>query len=473
MLTNIKIGILGAGVEGAALAMYFSGKGFEDICVYDEKANVEFIMPPDVKVVFGEGAFENIYDREILFRSPGIHVNRLFEAKKRGIKISSTIQYFFENSPCKIIGVTGTKGKGTTSTLIYEIFKEAGFDVYLGGNIGEPPINFLDKLNENSIAVLELSSFQLQDLTISPHCAVVLMTTVEHLDYHKDRQEYWEAKKQILHQQRAGDFCVINGDYEYAGDFSKYGLGDKFMISRREKVEKGAYIDNGKIFFRDEGAASGRGKDLMVLEVKDIGLLGSHNQENVLAAVSVSLKFGIDLGVIKKVVRGFTGLPNRLEFVREIDGVKYYNDSFSTTPETSVAGAFAFEDPVLLIAGGSEKFSSFEEWALALQSNEKVKIVFLMGKTADRMEQELRSAEKQLAAKAAEGTFSKKDIEAGIGAFPVEFYRCADLNEALHMAKERAIPGDNVVMSPGAASFGMFKNYKERGQAFRDIVASL
>jgi UDP-N-acetylmuramoylalanine--D-glutamate ligase len=467
MLTKTKIGILGAGVEGAALALYFSGKGFEDICVYDEKTALEYMLPPDVRVILGEKAFNEIFDREIIFRSPGIHINRLFEAKKRGIKLSSTIQYFFENCPCKIIGVTGTKGKGTTSTLIFEILKEAGFDVYLGGNIGEPPINFLDKLNENSMVILELSSFQLHDLTASPHSAVVLMTTSEHLDYHKDRQEYWEAKKKILQQQGKGDFSVLNADYEYTDEFINYGQGEKYLVSRWKKVDKGAYIERGAIYFVDD-VLKGRADE--VLEVRDIGLLGAHNRENVLAAVTVAMKFGVEVSIIQKVVKEFKGLPHRLEFAGEIDGVKYYNDSFSTTPETSIAGAFAFEGPVLLIAGGSEKYSDFSDWAMAIQSNEKVKMVFLIGDTAERMEVELRRAEKQLAE---QGGFSQEEIEAGIGAFPVEVYRCQNLEEALNMAKERAVKGDNIVMSPGAASFGLFKNYKERGARFIELVKGL
>lgn len=438
MNSDTKIGILGAGVEGAALAVYFSGKGFSDICVYEEKDVVDLVLPPDVSVVSGGDAFERIYDREVLFRSPGVHVNRLFEARKRGIVITSAIRYFFDNCPCRIIGVTGTKGKGTTSTLIYEILKADGRHVFLGGNIGEPPINFLDELREDSIAVLELSSFQLQDLDHSPNAAVVLMTTSDHMDYHADRQEYWDAKKQIMIHQVKGNFTVLNADYEYADEFLRYGEGEKVLVGRERWGDFG---------------------------IAEVGLLGAHNRENVMAACVVAKRFGVGEKVIRRVVKEFKGLPHRLEFVREVDGVNYYNDSFSTTPETSIAAACSFDSGVLLIAGGSEKNSDYAEWARALQMNNNVKMVFLMGDTAGRMEEALRGVV---------GTEKTSDERGTSGVeFPVEVYRCADLSVALQMAHKMAVKGDNVVMSPAAASFGLFKNYKVRGETFRRIVGEM
>lgn len=474
MNSNTKIGILGGGVEGAALAVYFSGKGFSDVCVYDEKGAVDCMLPPDVQVVSGVDSFEKIYDREVIFRSPGIHVDRLFEAHKRGITVTSAIRYFFDNCPCPIVGVTGTKGKGTTSTLIYEIFKEAGRDVYLGGNIGEPPVNFLDLLAAESTVVLELSSFQLQDLHRSPEAAVVLMTTMDHMDYHNDKQEYWDAKKQIMSFQGEKDFTVLNADYEYSDSFLEYGNGKKLMVSRKEKVADGAYVADGKVYLAGVKISDGlRESDVLVCGTDEVGLLGAHNLENVMAACVVAREFEIKNNVIRRAVKKFKGLPNRLEFVREIDGVRYYNDSFSTTPETSIAGACAFDSPVLLIAGGSEKHSDFSEWALALQQNDNVKIVYLIGDVAGKMDEALRDAEVRLNEMIKGGMGSDEAIEAGVGAFPVEIYRCDGLETALKKAKDMAVKGDNIVMSPGAASFGLFKNYKVRGETFRKIVGDL
>ena len=225
-MQKLKIGVLGAGVEGLAAVSYLVNYGYEDVVLFDEKANEEDLRAAltaemhggranEVRIVTGEEAFKKAiqgeYTRELLFRSPGIHTERLDEARAAGIKVTSTTQYFFMNCPCPIIGITGTKGKGTTSTLIYLILKAAGKDVYLGGNIGESPLNFLNKLNKNSLVVLELSSFQLQDLTISPHIAVVLRVTSDHMDYHRDREEYIEAKSAIVRYQKPEDTCIING----------------------------------------------------------------------------------------------------------------------------------------------------------------------------------------------------------------------------------------------------------------------
>lgn len=515
MEKNTKIGILGAGIEGLAVAEYLTKHGFKNVTIFDErKSTLKVDLPQNTfKVGFG-----GIFGCEVLFRSPGIHTKRLDEARERGIKVTSTIQYFFENCPCKIIGVTGTKGKGTTSSLIYEILKADGKDVYLGGNIGSSPLTFLDDLNPFSWVVLELSSFQLQDLTISPHVAVVLMTTSDHLDYHADRDEYLEAKMPILRYQNDADFCVLNKDYDYVERFSGLGKGRKFFVSRKSEVDNGAYVKDERVYFV-EGAERDFPKNTLkvekpnqkttlkvnsentfkvICETGEVALLGEHNLENVMPAVCVARILGVSIPVIRKVVYSFRGLEHRLEFVREVGGVKYYNDSFSTTPETSVAAAYAFKGPVFLIAGGSEKNSDFKEWAYELQKNPNLKMVILTGyAVADRMEKCLKDAAAELKGlrkslpqveslppapdgltleepRAAE-VFDKSVAETmyGLGEFPLKVVRCVNLKEALKVAAENAVPGDNVVMSPAAASFEEFENYKYRGAAFRKIVGEL
>lgn len=464
MDNNSKIGILGAGVEGLAAAEYLAAHGYTDITIFDTKENIEGVIPAGVKVSLGKDFLSDndnsIYECEVLFRSPGIHFARLSKARESGIKVTSTTQFFFENCPGKIIGVTGTKGKGTTSTLIYEILKKHGYDVYLGGNIGESPLKFLDAMSLKSVAVMEMSSFQLQDMTISPQAAVVLMTTSEHLDYHADLAEYREAKKPIALYQGPDDFCVLNRDYEYFQEFLHTGKGKKLVVSRYNghQITDGAFTRNGEIVYAQDG------KETVIMKSGDVGLLGEHNLENVLAAVAVCMKTGADLKAVRHVCGEFKGLEHRLEFVREVNGVRFYNDSFSTTPETSVAAAYAFKGPVMLIAGGSEKNSDYTEWGMQLQKNKNLKSVFLIGLMADRMEKALNDAFLRLLKEA-----GPEDAEQ----FPVKIFRCGSLEEAVKSAFETAVPGDNVVMSPAAASFDMFKNYKYRGAAFKEIVGKL
>ncbi len=466
---NSKIGILGAGVEGLAAAEYLAGHGYSDVTVFDAGEKVEGAIPEGVKMKTGDdfmagrdAGVGSVYDCDVLFRSPGIHFERLKKAREKGIKVTSTTQFFFENCPGKIIGVTGTKGKGTTSTLIYEILKKHGVDVYLGGNIGRSPLTFLDEMDEKSVAVMELSSFQLQDMTLSPQAAVVLMTTTDHMDYHADRAEYWEAKKPIALYQGPDDFCVLNRDYKYCEEFMTAGKGKKLLVSRREpmhgEIENGAFIKRGKIIYAHESAATEIG------ETERVGLLGEHNLENVMAAVCVAARMKVPTPTIRKAVYEFKGLEHRLEFVKEVKGVRFYNDSFSTTPETSIAAAYAFKGPVMLIAGGSEKNSDYTEWGTELQKNKNLKSVFLIGLMADRMEKALNEAHTRLAKEAGPEDAAQ---------FAVNIYRCGSLEEAVKTAYETGVQGDNVVMSPAAASFDMFKNYKERGKAFREIVGKL
>jgi len=420
MEKNAKIGILGGGIEGLAAAAYLDAHGYLDVTIYDEKVSLE--SEPPVPAVLGSSAFDSLDEMDVLFRSPGIHPSRL---KGFGGKITSTIQFFLEEQAGKVIGVTGTKGKGTTSALIYEILKEDGRDVHLGGNIGESPLKFLDDLGPDSWTVLELSSFQLMDVTISPHVAVILMTTTEHLDYHEDLQEYLEAKTPIAKFQDEDDFLVVNMDYDSGAFYVKQGKGRKIELHLN-----GADPPSFKV-----------------------ALPGPHNIENVMAAVSVARALEVPDETIFKVVGSFTGLEHRLELVRDLKGVKFYNDSFSTTPETSIAAARAFQAPTSLICGGSEKHSDFTDWGQELQNNQNVKSVFLLGVTADRMEEALKKAQPQ--------------------EFPVKVYREKNLEEAVKRAAAHSHKGDYVIMSPAAASFDMFKNYKERGKRFREIVRSL
>lgn len=427
------IAILGYGIEGQALFSYFKNKGFKKITVFDENSS-----DPKFKHVISE-----LDKYDFVYRSPGIHKDHieLVKAKNTGSIISSSTQYFFDNCPCKIIGVTGTKGKGTTSSLIYEILKEAGEDVYLGGNIGQSPLEFLDDLKENSLVVLELSSFQLHDITKSPHIAVVLNTTSDHLDYHKDREEYLSAKEGIVKYQTENDVLIINDDYPYKDRYIQLSKGKIFKVSRIKITENGAYIKDNQIALIDNGIVH------YICKTDEVGLIGPHNLENIMPASVACYKLGTSVETIRKVVKTFMGLPHRLELIQEVNGVKYYNDSFSTTPETCIAAIQSFSTPLILIAGGSEKNSDYKELGKVISETANLKLVILMGETAKRINEAIGSSQKVVI---------------------VNSYQ-----EAFDLAHNKAVTGDTVLMSPASASFDMFKNYKNRGDTFRKWVESL
>ncbi len=449
-----KIAILGFGVEGTAVFEYLHKNNFPNITICDRNVDLEDKMPEGVSVRLGESYLDDLDDFDVIFRSPGIrfHDPHIQKAAQRGAEVTSCTAFFLDQCPCSVIGVSGTKGKGTTSTLLHYILKKSGKDSYLGGNIGEPAVNFLDKLKNDSIVVLEMSSFQLQDLTKSPHYSILLNTTSEHLDYHEDTGEYLEAKESILSHQNEKSVVIMNEDYKYINHYKPLVKGDLFTVSKQKKVKNGAFVKDFEIFYSKSGEVE------KIMDVKDVKLLGSHNLENVMPAIVVAKELGVKNEVIVKVVSEFQGLPHRLEFVRELKGVRYYNDSFSTTPETSMAAVDSFDEPMVLIAGGHDKGGDYSDWALKILTKENLHSVILMGSNANKMEKALIEAEEKLGE--------------ALGS-PTKIIRRGTLDQVVIEAYAEAEEGGVVVLSPGAASFDMFKNYKERGREFAIEVRRL
>lgn len=452
MEKSSKIAVLGAGIEGLETVRYLSAHGYTDVTLYDEKPAANATVTSDFSKI----------SADVFFRSPGIPLTKL---KSVAGAVTSTTKYFFEKCPCPIIGVTGTKGKGTTSTLIYLMLKEAGRDVHLGGNIGESPLKFLDALTKDSLVVLELSSFQLQDLQQSPQIAVVLGVTEDHLDYHADRQEYLDAKTSIVRFQKPEDVAVINHDYESGRHFAKLGEGKKIFVSTRK--DDGSSPAGNNVFPTEtlisgtSGFASGVGAHLagpmivnctaggtceMICNSSKVALIGKHNLENILPAVVVARELKVTIPQIQKVITTFKGLPHRLQEVANVGGVKFFDDSIATIPEPSVAAVQAFINPVILIAGGRAKVSDYSQWAKSMQEAKNLKCVLLIGEMAEQMEKLLQG---------------------------VDVVRCATLEEAVKMAHEKSVSGDVVLLSPATASFDMFKNYMERGDRFKDLALKL
>lgn len=446
---NKKVLIAGFGVEGRATFEFLKKHGIKaDIAdVVDEDAFFEAnpgLKNEKVIFILGKKYLDLAKEYDVVFRAPGISplTPELLSASQKGTEVTSQIKIFLDLCPAKTIGVTGTKGKGTTSSLIYGILKAGDKDAYLGGNIGVPAISLLDQLGKDSIVVLELSSFQLMDLKKSPNIAVVLNITQDHLDYHESREEYVEAKSPIVKYQTADDFAVINTDYETSREFKKEAKAKTYEVSIQNEVEKGCYVGkNNEIILRTKDTEE------KIASLPELQLRGRHNLENVCPAVAVSYIAGVDLDAIKKAVREFKGLEHRLEFVAEVEGVKYYNDSFATTPETTIAAISAFHEPIILIAGGSEKGSDYTQMGTVIA--EKVKTVFLIGGTAEEIKSKILCVN------------PSADIREGF----------TDMDELVSRASEAAKMGDVVVLSPGCASFGLFENYKQRGELFKKTVA--
>lgn len=458
-----KIAILGFGVEGKAILVYLKTHGYSEITVCDVDSELARSMPEGVSTRLGPDYMDNLADFDVIFRSPGIRVldPKVQVAVNNGVELTSSTAFFLDQAKCPVIGVTGTKGKGTTCTLIYEMLKAARKDAYLAGNIGDPAISLLDKISAESLVVLELSSFQLQDLTKSPRYAVLLNTTKDHLDYHADRDEYLQAKESLLSHQTDDNVAVLNHDYEYSKYYKPLVKGRLFWVSVKGEVKNGAFVEDGVIYFVAGGGGhngdSAAERD-EICNVKDVALIGSHNLENVLPAVTIAKVLGVNSGTARKVIENFAGLPHRLEFVEEKNGVKYYNDSFATTPETSMAAVDSFEEPTVLIAGGYYKGLDFDEWAVKILTKASLKTVVLMGNTAEAMEKELKAAEEKLGE--------------AIGS-PTAVLKAHDMKDAVKKAASVAEKGGVVVMSPAAQSFDLFRNYKERGEAFRQAVKAL
>ncbi len=431
-LRGKKIAVVGGGVEGQSSAKYLKKHG-ADVTVLDK--------------IQGDNYLQNLEKYDLIVRSPGVKPSVIQNSinNKQKSKITSQTKLFFDLCPSKIIGVTGTKGKGTTSSLIYEMLKKQSFDAYLGGNIGVPPFEFLDKLSVHSIVVLELSSFQLMDVKKSPHIAVMLMTTSEHLDYHKDLDEYVNAKRNILKFQTSEDYAIFNRDYVVSNESDVHTNAKVFYVSTERNGHEGCSIKDNAVFLTLNG------KEEKIIDASEILLPGKHNLENVCAAVLAATLSGVSKENIIFVLKTFKGLEHRLELVAEIKGVKYYDDSFSTTPETAIAAINAFTNPEILILGGSSKNSDFTELGRVVRDSKSIKAIIGIGIEWPRIKSKIRNPKSE-----------------------IYFIEGADnMEKIVAAASKLAVPGDVVLLTPACASFDMFKNYKDRGEQFKHEVFKL
>ena len=388
-------------------------------------------------------------DVDIVFRTPGMryYMDELVEMRNRGIVVTSEMEVFFELCPCKIVAVTGSDGKTTTTTVISEMLKADGKTVHLGGNIGKPLLPEIETISPDDYAVVELSSFQLISMRNSPDIAVVTNLAPNHLDIHKDMQEYIDSKRNIVLHQNAFSKSVLNLDNDISNSFSDDVRGRLLKFSRRQSVENGAYMnENGDIIYTENGT------ETLIMNKTDIKIPGLHNVENYLAAIC-AVWGEVSTESIVKVAKEFGGVAHRNEFVREIDGVKYYNDSIASSPTRTALGTLSlYNDKIIVILGGYDKHLDYTELGELIVK--KVKTAIIMGATGPKIERAIREAKE----------YSENNPK---------IIKVENMEQAVSMAKANAVSGDIVSMSPASASFDLYRNFEERGEHFKRIVNSL
>ncbi|MBO7520404.1 MAG: UDP-N-acetylmuramoyl-L-alanine--D-glutamate ligase [Clostridia bacterium] len=441
----------GIGISNTPLILDFLKQGARVIaCDRREREQIgelaERLEEAGAELKLGEGYLDNL-EVDIIFRTPGMnfHLEELERARKRGIAVTSEMEVFFDLCPATVFAITGSDGKTTTTTLIAKMLEAEGKKVYVGGNIGNPLLPEIEKITADDFVVVELSSFQLISMRKSPDVAVVTNVTPNHLDIHKDMDEYVEAKKNILLHQNAFSRTVLNRDDEITEGFRKDVRGQSLGFSMNRRLHNGAWLDESGFLHM-----AYRGVDVPIINKKEIAVMGDHNVANYLAAITAVWGYvGVDS--ICKVAREFGGVEHRIEFVRELDGVKYYNDSIASSPTRTIAGLKAFPQKVILIAGGYDKHIPFEP--LAPYVTERVKTLILCGATAEKIEKCI------------------KDYNDYKGNPPI--IKVKNLDEAVTIARKNATAGDIVTLSPACASFDAFPNFVARGNYFKELVKKL
>ena len=448
-LQNKTVAVIGIGVSNQPLIRLLLERGIA-VTACDKKNRetlgivAEQLEANGCRLRLGEAYLDGLTE-DVIFRTPGMRPDlpQLAAAVSRGSVLTSEMEVFFEVCPCPKIAVTGSDGKTTTTTIIAELLKRAGKTVHLGGNIGHPLLAETGKMKPEDVAVLELSSFQLMTMTHSPHIAVVTNLAPNHLDVHKNFQEYIDAKENIFTHQSTKDIAVFNADNPYTLEEASRAVGRARLFSRKKELEDGVFLRGDAVIARHNG------EERQVRTTADIKLPGVHNIENYMAAIAAVDGLVPD-GIIRDFAREFGGVEHRIELIRTRNGVRWYNDSIASSPSRTIAGLNSFKEKVILIAGGKDKGISYD--ALGPVINDHVKLLILCGATAGVMRQSTEQASNY------EG---------------LEIVDVADYHQAVALADSRAQEGDVVILSPASTSFDRFANFMERGRVFKDIVNSL
>lgn len=451
-LQGRSIAVIGMGVSNTPLIrMLLRAELKVTVCdksprerVEEQAAELESL---GARLRLGPDYLEKIHKADIIFRTPGLSPNtpELQKAVARGSILTSEMELFFRLCPCPIIGVTGSDGKTTTTTLISEFLKEAGKNVYLGGNIGRPLLPDVDGMTPDDVAVVELSSFQLMSMDRSPNVAVFTNLSPNHLDYHHTMEEYTSAKLNIFCHQKPEDRAIFNYDNDITRSLAKMAMGQAMLFSRKQKLEEGVYLRDNAIWLTNSMGSR------EVLPMADIRIPGVHNIENYMAAIAAVDGIVPDK-CVRAVARRFTGVEHRIELVRELNGVRYYNDSIGTSPTRTMACLDSFDQKLIIVAGGYDKGVPFTQLGIAMV--EKVKVLILTGDTAPAIKKAVEEAE-------------------GYAESGLRLIETDDLASAVSAARDAAQAGDVVVLSPACAAFDQFKNFMERGKVFKRLVNEL
>lgn len=448
-----KVAVIGLGVSNLPLLDYLYEKKAQ-VTVFDER-NIDEI-PQDIinkintyefKYSFGRNCLENLKGFNLIFRSPSCLPTKpeLQEEANRGAIVTTEVEMLMEMCPCKIIGVTGSDGKTTTTSMINAILQKAGYNTFLGGNIGTPLFTRLPEIKPDDIVVLELSSFQLMNMHVSPDIAVITNITPNHLNIHKDYEEYIEAKKNIFKNQNENGILILNYDNDITRSCAKETKGKVIFFSSKEKLDNGFIVDENVIKECEDKVRK------HILNTDEVILRGNHNFQNIATALAAT-KALVDIDIAVQAIKEFKPVEHRIEFIREIDGVKWYNDSASSSPTRTLSGINAFKENIILIAGGYDKNLDYKP--LAKPVVEKVSSLILIGQTAEKIFDAVKGeAEKE----------NKK----------IDIYMCDSLEQTIEIAKKSAKKGDVVLFSPASASFDMFKNFADRGEKFKNLVNNI
>ena len=442
-----NITVIGIGISNLPLIKYLVSLG-ANVTACDRRSaedlgeNYTELEKLGVKFNLGDGYLNNL-SGDMIFKTPGMRydVPELLKAKENGSIVTSEMEVFFEVCPSHIIAVTGSDGKTTTTTLIHKMMTDAGYKTWLGGNIGNPLLTDTEEMKENDWVILELSSFQLHTMRKSPEIAVITNISPNHLDMHKDYKEYIDAKKNIMLYQNEGDTLIVNADNQVTADIGKSANGAVKYFSRNGMAD--VYLD-GNIIKRGI---------VEILNIKDIKIPGMHNVENYMAAIA-AVSGLVSKEVIVNVAKTFGGVEHRIELVRTLDGVKYYNSSIDSSPNRTINTLRVFPNKVIMIAGGKDKGIPYDEIGPALA--EHVKVLILIGATSDKIQEALDAEINK--------TGNGKDIEV---------IRATSYEDAVNTARSKAHEGDVVLLSPASTSFDMFRNFEERGNLFKKIVNEL
>lgn len=436
-MDSMKIAILGFGFQGKSSFAYYSKDPNNQITICDQKPNKK--MPEGVVTRLGDDHLKNLDDFDLVLRSPSVHPNDIIAANDKKIleKVTTNTNEFFRVCPSKnIIGVTGTKGKGTTSTLIANILEASGKTVHLGGNIGVSPLDMMkDNIKPDDWVVLELANFQLIDIKYSPPIGVCLMVVPEHMDWHADMDEYVTAKQQMFRRQKSDDVAIYFAKNEHSKEIVD--------VSRGRKIPY--YSPPGAIIENDDVVIDGQS----ICSTDELKLLGKHNWQNVCAAVTAAWQVTGDVSAMRSVLTTFSGLEHRLEFVREVNGIRYYNDSFASAPDAAAAASSAISGTKVMILGGHDRGLELSKLIEDLDSD--IRQVLLIGQAGQRLAEVMEDS----------------------GFTHYTLSTAKNIQNIIAQATDLAQPGDTVVFSPGFASFDMFKNFADRGRQFKEAVNRL